>query len=51
MIAYDYVKEGNINALDEYLNHNPSDIDSMNLVSMFLIIYNTNLIIITCTCI
>ena len=32
MIAYDYVKEGNINALDEYLNHNPYDIDSKNLV-------------------
>ena len=52
--AHEYAREGNIDALNEYISSNPNDIDSKNIVRIlvyicyYIIIYiiNTNLIII-----
>ena len=38
-IAHEYAREGNIDALNEYISSNPNDINSMDEVSILLCIY------------
>ena len=35
--AHDYTNSGDINALDEYLNNNPNDIESKDNVCYYMI--------------
>ena len=40
IIAHDYVIEGNIDALNEYISSNPNDINSKDWVSILVYICN-----------